>query len=234
MENDEPKNINIIISNNHTSTSVFNLEYNNQNLNNNIEYQKWKKLMLIQYRDNSKQFKCNKDKILFYSSYNDYINNYSYKSKCPVCNNNICYFCSFNNSNYFYLPCCITNSILKTFFYSGLKSLNEPFIGSNLFFLIPILNIFTIIFAFFKLLYTDLILEKSKNNNNEEYVQYVDLYIKKSKKSILNYILILLIDLFLCIPFIITYNYFIILLIIISIPFKFIPLKYYLGAFYED
>jgi len=182
MENDEPKNINIIISNNHTSTSVFNLEYNNQNLNNNIEYQKWKKLMLIQYGDNSKQFKCNKDKILFYSSYNDYINNYSYKSKCPVCYNNICYFCSFNNSNYFYLPCCIKNSILKTFFYSGLKSLNEPFIGSNLFFLIPILNIFTIIFAFFKLLYTDLILEKSKNNNNEEHVQYVDLYIKKAKK----------------------------------------------------
>ena len=227
MENDEPKNINLIITNNHTSTSVFNFEYNDQNMNDNIEYQKWKKLMLIEYGNNSKQFKCNKDKLLFYSSYNNY------KSKCPVCNNNICYFCSFNG-NIENFSCCIKNSIIKAFFYSGPKFANEPLDKEILFFLIPILNIFTIIISFFYILYIGQILEKSKNNNNnnEELMKYVDL--EKSKKYIINIIIIISIDIFLCIPFLIIYNYFIILLIIISIPFKFVPFKYYLGAFYNE
>ena len=150
MENDDPKNINLIITNNHTSTSVFNFEYNDQNMNDNIEYQKWKKLMLIEYGNNSKQFKCNKDKILFYSSYKKYINEYCYKSKCPVCNNYICYFCSFNG-NIEYLSCSIKNSIIKAFFYSGPKFANEPLDKEILFFLIPILNIFTIILSFLKI-----------------------------------------------------------------------------------
>ena len=232
MENDEPKNINLIISNNHTSASVFNLEYNDQNVNHNIEYQKWKKLMLIEYGDNSKQFKCNKDKILFYSSYNDYIKNYSYKSICPVCHNDICYFCSFNNNNY-NLSCCIKNSILKAIFYSGPEFVKEPFDESTLLFLIPILSNFATILSFFKVLYICIIIEKYKNNNDEEYVQYIDLA-NKNKKYYLNFIIIILIGIFLSIPFIIIYNYFIILLIIISIPFKFVPLKYYLGVLYND
>jgi len=44
MENDEPKNINLLIANNHTSINVFKLQYEDQNVNNNIEYQKWKKI----------------------------------------------------------------------------------------------------------------------------------------------------------------------------------------------
>ena len=229
MENDESKNINLIITKNHTSTSVFYFEYNNQNMNDNIEYQKWKKLMLKEYGNNSKQFKCNKDKVLFYSSYNDYIKNDCYKCKCPVCNNYICYFCSFNGDD---LSCCIKNSILKTIFHSGPRSLNESFDKSNLLFLIPILNIFTIVLSFFNILYIGLILEKTKNNNKGEIMQYVDL--NNGKHSILNIIIILAIDAILCIPFILIYNYFIILLLLISIPFKFVPLKYYLGALYEN
>jgi hypothetical protein len=230
MENDEPKNTNLIIANNHTST-VFNLEYIGQNLNDNIEYQKWKKLMKKEYGNNSKQFKCNKDKILFYSSYNDYIEDYYiYKSKCPVCNKYICYFCSYNGDKYF--SCCIKNSILKTFLYCGPKNASEPFDYSNLFLLIPILNILTIILFFIGALYIRLILEKSKNNNKEELKQYV--VTEEGTKKNLNLIIIFLIDILLSVPFIIIYNYFIILLIIISIPFKFVPLKYFLGAFYNE
>ena len=232
MENDEPKNTNLIIANNRTSTSVFNLEYIDQNLNDNIEYQKWKKLMKKEYGNNSKQFKCNKDKILFYSSYNDYMDDYNkYKSKCPVCNKYICYFCSYNDGKD-YLPCCLKNSIIQTFLYCGPKYAKEPFDDSNLFFLIPIINILLIIISFFKILYIYLMIEKSKNYNNEELKQYVD--IDNGKIQILNIIIIISIDIFLCIPFIIIYNYFIILLIIISIPFKFVPLKYFLGAFYNE
>ena len=64
-------------------------------------------------------------------------------------------------------------------------------------------------------------------------MQYIDLA-NKNKKYYLNFIIIILIGIFLSIPFIIIYNYFIILLIIISIPFKFVPLKYYLGVLYND
>ena len=37
MENYEEKNINLIIKNDHTSTSVFKLEYLEQNMNDNFE-----------------------------------------------------------------------------------------------------------------------------------------------------------------------------------------------------
>jgi hypothetical protein len=159
--------------------------------------------MLKEYGNNSKQFKCNKDKILFYKSYNDYIKDYCYKCKCPICNNYICYFCSFNGDNYD-LSCCLKFNILKTIFQYGPRPLNEPFDKSNLFFLIiPILNIFMIIFSYFKILYIGLILVKTKNNNKEEIMQYVDL--SNGKYTILNKIIICAIDALLCFPFIIIY-----------------------------
>ena len=225
MENDEPKNINLLIANNHNSINVFKLQYKNQNVYNNIEYQKWKKLMLTEYGNNSKQFKCNKDKILFYSTYNDCIYYPYYKCICPICNNYICYFCSFNSNDEFII-CCIKNSFFNAIFYYGPKSINEPFDKSTLFMLFPGLNIFVIVLYFFNFFYIELEKENSKDDNNEE--KYIDY--DKNKKYILNLIIIISIGLLISIPFAIIYNYLIVFLIIISIPFKFIPLKYYLGA----
>ena len=124
MENDDPKNINLIITNNNTSINVFKLQYKDQNVSNNIEYQKWKKLMLKEYGNSAMEFKCNKDKILFYSAYNDCLNDFYYKCKCPICNNYICYFCSYNTIDNF-IFCCTKNSILKTIFYNGPESLKR-------------------------------------------------------------------------------------------------------------
>ena len=151
MENDEQKNTNLIIKDNNSSTSVFKLEYEDQNVNENIEYQKWKKLMLKEYGNNSKQFKCNKDKILFYSSYNDCLNNNYYKCRCPVCNNYICYFCSFNGNNEL-TKCCIKRNILKPIFYHG-PNFIESFEKVSLFILIPFINIYSIVFFFFNAFY---------------------------------------------------------------------------------
>ena len=64
MENDDQKTSNLIIKKDISSYSVFKFEYKDQNLNNNKEYQKWKETMLIEYGDNSKQFKCYKDNII--------------------------------------------------------------------------------------------------------------------------------------------------------------------------
>ena len=229
MENDEQKNTNLIIKDNNSSTSVFKLEYEDQNVNENIEYQKWKKLMLKEYGNNSKQFKCNKDKILFYSSYNDCLNNNYYKCRCPVCNNYICYFCSFNGNNEL-TKCCIKRNILKPIFYHG-PNFIESFEKVSLFILIPFINIYSIVFFFFNAFYINIIKKQSKNNNNE-IIYYAD--IDKNKIYILNAIFISSIGLSICISYTIIFSYFIILLIIISIPFKFAPLKYYLGIIYLE
>ena len=147
MENDEPRNINLIEKNNLTSTSVFKFEYKDQNVNNIIEYQKWKELMLKEFGNNSKQYRCNKDKILFFSRFNECMNEYYYKCRCPICNNYICYFCSFNgNENY--NSCCIKNIILKSIFYIGPNSVDKPFDVLPLFVLIPLLNYLILVFFF--------------------------------------------------------------------------------------
>ena len=230
MENDEEKNINLIIKNDHTSTSVFKLEYIEQNMIGNLEYQKWKEIMLIKFGNNSKQYKCNKDKILFYSTYDECINDPYYRCKCPICNNYICYFCSCYSKS-IYISCCIKNSIFKSFFNSGRKAIKQPF--DNLFSLYPYISIFFMIVFFFKLLYLAIITEKSKNhdNENEELEQYIDA--EKNPKQGINITIVGFTDFLLCIPFAFISMYFIILLIIISIPFKFAPLKYYLGVVFS-
>jgi len=225
MENDEPKNVNLLIENNYTSINVFKLQYKDQNVNNNIEYQKWKKLMLKEYGNNSMEFKCKNDKILFYSKYNICLNDFYYKCKCPICNKYICYFCSFN-VNHEYDLCCTKNGIFKAIFYNGPKSIKKPLEKTNLFMIIPGLNILIMVMSFFAFFYLGLIKEKSKINNNDE--TYID--ISKNKKYILNTILIISIGLLLSITYLIIYNYLIILLLIISIPFKFAPLKYYIAV----
>ena len=225
MENDDSKNINLLIEKNNTSINIFKLQYKDQNVNDNIEYQKWKKLMLKEYGNNSIEFKCNKDKILFYSKYNDCLNDYYYKCKCPICNNYICYFCSFNGGDEYDL-CCIKHSIYKSIFYIGPESIKKPFDKLPFFLTFPFFNVFAIVIFFFCFFYTGLIKEKSKNNNNED--AYID--VGKNKKHILNAILITSIILSISISFLIIFSYLIVLLIIISIPFKFAPLKYYLGV----
>jgi len=123
------------------------------------------------------------------------------------------------------------NSIFKSFFDFGPKAIKKPF--DSLISLYPYASIFLLIAFTFRVLYIVLIREKSKNNdnNNEELMQYVnfDIY----KKHIINITIIILMDILLSIPLTIIYTYFIILLIIISIPFKFAPLKYYSGVVFS-
>ena len=230
MENDEPKNKNLDLANNNASNNVFNLDYCEQNVNDNIEYQKWKKLMLIEYGNNSKEFRCNKNNIIFYSTYNECLKEPPYKCKCPICDDYICYFCSFHGVDDF-CSCCIKHSFSKSIFYYGPKFVNEPFNKSRLFILFPAISTMMIIIFFINSLYIGIIPEKSKTNEKMTQ-QYVDTGTYGEQTIII--ILINFIGVLLCIPFIIIYYYFIILLIIISVPFKLVPLKYYLGVICSD
>ena len=230
MENDEPKKMKLELTNNNTPDNVFNLEYCEQNVNNNIEYQKWKKSMLIEYGNNSKEFRCDKDNIIFYSTYDDCLDDPPYKCNCPICREYICYFCLYHGVDEF-CSCCLKHSFSKSFFYYGPKFVNKPLNKSRLFILLPAISTIMIIIFFIKTFYIGIIPEKSKIDEKLT-KQYTDMGINGEQTIII--ILINFIGVLLCIPFIIFYNYFIILLIIISIPSKLIPLKYYLGVICSD
>ena len=230
MENDEQKNMNLNLANDDTSTNVFNLEYFEQNVDDNIEFQKWKKLKLKEYGNNSKQFRCYKDNIIFYSTYNDCLDEPPYKCNCPICLEYICYYCSYHGVDDFY-SYCLKHSFSKSFFYYGPKFVKEPFKNSRLFIIFPAISTLMLIIFFIKTIYIGIIPEKSKNNKKLPQ-QYVDSDINGEQTIII--ILINFIGVLQCIPYIIIYYYFIIFLLIISIPFKLVPLKYYLGVICSD
>ena len=93
MEN-EDKNIGLISNENIEIENVFKPNYENQNLDNNIEYQKWKESMIKKYGTKGKLYKCPKDKILFYTSDDDGGHFHENEGLCPLCKEHICYFCS--------------------------------------------------------------------------------------------------------------------------------------------
>ena len=85
------KKTNNLIINSELPENIFKLEYFNQNLNDNVEYQKWNNLMIKKYGRKAKLFKCQDDDILFYTSNEDCKSHPFYQSVCPYCNNTIYY-----------------------------------------------------------------------------------------------------------------------------------------------
>ena len=94
MENDEIFSTFDELILNDDNPNTFSLQYPDQKLKNNPSYEKWRQLMLKKYGNDAKEFKCIKDNILFYTSKNDYEEYPYYKSICPKCEEDICYFCS--------------------------------------------------------------------------------------------------------------------------------------------
>ena len=128
MENDEYLNqADLVEINNLESNNIFKLEYKGQLLKNNARYQTWKQSMIKKYGENPKQFKCLEDNILFYTNYENYWSFPSYKSKCPICKNQICYFCSNSKTNFpiDYVICCLKRKIYKLLFYDGLQYIKK-------------------------------------------------------------------------------------------------------------
>ena len=75
--------------------------------------------MKKRYGNDAKLFKCNKDKIYYYGSIQDCRTIPLYKVKCPICNNNNCYYCSSHVKYYTDAGnCCIYRRIHCLFFQS--------------------------------------------------------------------------------------------------------------------
>ena len=83
--------------------NIFRIEYKGQNIKKNEKFLNWKNMTLEKSGKEAQLFYCNKDNIFFYV-----YDSSCFRSACPICGNNICYFCS-----EIYENCCIKRKIYK-------------------------------------------------------------------------------------------------------------------------
>ena len=216
------------------SLDVFKLDYEGQNYINNIEFKKFEISMKNKYGNKARLFKCKEDKILFYDNNSNFP---FYESKCPKCKKSICYFCSsinnFNQEN-----CCLSKKIYYMFKVDGFlfldkypKQLSENinFNESLIYCVVPFVNLLYFIGCLHAIFFYKL---KCKNQDPNYY--YLDYGLRLSNEGkVCFFRIIVLLDafcsLFLSIPLLILNIYITIIIIIISIPFKFYPMKYLFG-----
>ena len=239
MENDEYTQGFNINEREENSFNYYKLDYLNQSKNTSLNYRKWENSMKEKYGKNAKLFKCPLDKILFYTSYSNYISEPISKSFCPICKNQICYYCSRLNKPNIKVNNCCTKLKLKTMFSSdGYRYINSLVFGElmNTFkeafivFITPGLNYLLFCALIFKTLFSDV----NINNTNEifnEKIKTYDFYLidKNSYIEITIIIIFALTISALYISFFILSLCLCLLLIICSFPFKLYPLKYILS-----
>ena len=210
---------------------VFKFDYENQNIENNIDFKKWKAKVKKENNNKIKIYKCNDCKICFYvnvyedSDYDEY-----YYSSCPICKKEICYFCYQNIkgldsfSRYLRGYCCLKRLISFIFFREKFSDGEYPisdFILGYIAFIIPYINSTALIICIIQNLFC---LRTSKKNKNNTYSDYY-LYDKKSYK---NFNLIRVINVgfaFFCsISYLSLTLAFMVITFLFSIPFKMTPL----------
>ena len=233
MENEKENNLIASI----LPDNAFKKEYASQNLSKNIEFRNWKNKMIQKYGRNAKLFKCNKDNILFYTSNEDCKSYPFYQSICPCCNNPICYYCHrYGRDSYGNGLCCLSRKFYCFFFQDGLALINQDydpdyFHKSLFYFLIPGINL-----LFFMATMHIQLFYKLSLKNDENYEGYLRNYEDRYNKNYTTLQILVGIDIafsvVLAFSYVLLNIYFIIIMLIISIPFKLFPMKYYIGIAY--
>ena len=216
---------------------VYKIEFSDQNLDNNIRFQNWKKDMLNLYGNKLILVKCYKDNIIFCAKRKEL---QTYKFKCPKCNIFICSFCL----KYFstdYKDCCIRGRF-KTIPYDGPEYGKDVFkMSIEYLLLIPFISFLYIIGGICNSLFYQL----EKPLTFKEQFEFSDTYSDYYKhKSIITYSVLYYIRILFAIIIMFSFLHFVfldalltIIILIISIPFKFYPIKYVFGmliALYND
>ena len=216
------------------SNNIYKLEYEGQKLNNdNIVFLKWKRSMQKIYGENAQLFYCLKDKI-----YDECKKYPVYQSCCPICNQLICYYCHIYEKDYFNEngTCCLRRKIKCIFNQECYRYINPIYNEINIIkfkqafisFIIPVISLLTLIAQSQGIYFYKLIIKhenKEHTKKNERYYQHL--------KSYNNVVFINMgIALILVIPLFLIHIYFIIFILLISLPFQLIPLKYVLGIHY--
>ena len=202
-----------LTNSNENNPNIFLLDYKEQKLKNNSKFEEWKKKMIKIYGNDAKIFKCKRENIYFYVSYES-CKNSLYLIRCPLCDKLTCYFCS-NDGN-----CCIGNRIIKMIYPNEHDDYSYS-LSEYISFLFPIFTLFLFIGVIGQNFYHDL--RKLKNIKNDEYYYYRDDFFS-------NTIVIInaLVALILSINYAIIDIYLKIILLIISLPFKNYPIKFIL------
>lgn len=192
---------------------IFKPDYKGSNITKNIKFLNWKELMLKKFGEKSNYFYCKKDEIFYWVDYNT-IKRYIYFVACPICKYRICQFCS--STYHKYRICCLKRKIYSLLFVGGPSYLKNEYIfeGSYLYcILIPGLSFVSISIQIKHILKCD--------GGEPSFLEAYD-----SCKIISEGMLFIILS----IPFFIINTYFLIILILISIVFKFAPLKFFFGA----
>ena len=213
----------------------FIIEYDKQNLNKNPKYVKWKVSMKQKHGKNIKFLQCKKDNIIFACS-NESLKEDLYRSNCPVCDKEICYFCSHTAG--ISIPCCVQNSVVKTFLVNGFM-FTLPMEEDSLEYIdykkkfklliTPFINLFMFIHQIQLSLFYDIAPIGTKEYNN--YGNYLG---KHDYIFELVFGINLVFDILLFIPYFLFSIYFVFLLLVFSVPFKNYPLKYFIGVAYGN
>ena len=236
MENDKNEKFN-----NFDSEFAFILDYKEQNLNNNIGYKNWETSMIKKFGNNARLFKCSKDNLLFYTSNQECKEFPFYVSTCPYCKREICYFCSrFSQDEAFSGNCCLKRGIYYAIFESGCNTYikyghidppPEKFIKISL---MPYINMQFLISLCFKFFFLGLPKKNAEDIDDGNLITYEqDFYNKHHHKTLKTILFILkLFFVFLSLPYIIFSFFFMILLFLISLPFKGFPICFFWGVIF--
>ena len=209
---------------------VFKLDYENQNIENNIDFKKWKVKIEKENTNKIKIYKCKDCKICFYETIDDDTDFNEYYINCPICRKEICCFC------YQYLKeldifsrylrgyCCLKRLISFIFFREKFSDGEYPisaFILGYIAFIIPYINSRAFIICIIQNLFC---LRTSKKNKNNTYSDYY-LFDKKSYKNF-NLIRVINVGFAFCcsISYLSLTLAFMVITFLFSIPFKMTPL----------
>ena len=223
--------------------NVFKLDYAQQNIINNKQFENWKSEIKTQYDESIRLYKCNKDNIYFYAKIHNSLD--EYLAKCPECNEYICCFCSrVIKEKYLYYTfidkyCCLkrliyyifnrekdTEKDMKKEAKNGKEGKGDfpicIYIVMYIGYIIPIIN------NFFFILFFILNLFCLRNPTSKEYLNYKDFLEDNNFIYITMSIIILGFSITMAIPYAIFSLTYIIILFLISIPFKMRPLNNYI------
>lgn len=229
MENEKKNFYCIIEKNDFDFNYIYNLDYEDQKLDDNIDFKKWQILVLKKFGNNSKLFRCMKDKILFYAKYENCLLYPGFYIRCPICKKYICCFCSYSSNQSSFIKCCRRRAINILLFIDAPHFVNNEFNNPSNYkeLLFPGFNLINIFIRINNILFCTIATKESKKDN----IGKLEISDKVENEVFAR--CIYLIPFALIVPFFIINFYFIFFMIIISIPFNDYPLKYYYGLLDE-
>jgi len=228
---------NLVDTSKETNLDVFKSNYEGQTLTNNPEFDKFTKKMKDKIGNNARLFKCKKDNVYFYHDYSIFP---YYEARCPIYTKSICYFC-FNTNEFYFDQCCLIKKVYYMFTVDGYiffdsspikYDYKHKFKENLIFALIPFINMVYFIGGIKLGIFYNL--QTIRKYPNHEFLTYEQL-IGERHHNLLGIVMIsdIIASVILSLCFIFINAYFIIFMLIISLPFKLYPYKFLFGIPYS-